>query len=244
MKQVNKILISLLASIVGFFLCATSVFAVETIGVTVSRSYDGYSYQAHTTTAVYFGVATGTTAVEASSSRPAGYMGAASSLYNGSGVLVDVNVQYSQSSTNSILVLATGSVGSANRFFTSGTAYIYRTNGTYSSFNVPASPYATLSMEGLPPSGVTDDGLTYGSGLISLIQTDEKHVDLVSAIGQSGFEGYVMYTDLVSATIASSPLEALTEFASEHDVLIPLYNLDGEVIDSFAVHCGGVPQNS
>lgn len=242
MIRIKKILSSCFALVIGICLFSTPAFATDTTGAYITKTYDGVSYQAHTSTGVFFGVVTGGTYANASSTRPAGYIGASTLDFNGSGSIVTSRVQYSQKSTSSIGVIAAGDVGSGNRFFTEGTVHVYRPSGSYSSFSVPASPYATISVDGLAPSGVTADGLTYGSKLDCINASEEDQYDLYSVVGLNGQNGYILNDDYIAATVASCPNDALTAFSIEHDEILPVYNLNGEVIDSFVVHCGGDPQ--
>lgn len=241
MKRISRLLHIMVLGVISLLVFSVPAYAGTTTGTTVSTTLDGILYRAHCSTTTILNTATGGVYLTAASTRPAGYMGATTYLFNRSGSVVASNTQYSQSSTSHITVMASSGSASGAQYYTSGSAHIYRTGGYYSSFGVPGSPYATAPRNLDNSSGVLDNGMTYGNAYQQLSSGNSADSDLISAVGNSGVEGYVLMDDLLDASLATSPSEATSAFADETTVQIPLYNLNGAVIDTFDVQIGGCP---
>ena len=104
---------------------------------------------------------------------------------------------------------------------------------TYSTYNTPQTTrqtYTVASTSNLSTSyKITNNNETYGSGILADILGE--YPDLLEAVGTNGNNGYVRYDDLVYTP--SSPEEAIIYSESIKNLSIPVYDLEGNIIDSF-----------
>lgn len=103
------------------------------------------------------------------------------------------------------------------------------------SVNGGAKSYANFSEEAIQTMatyGVNDKGETYGSSMFS--ERNGGNPDLISAVGNNGLSGYVRDDELNLPV--NTPKEAkIFQENMPTTRTIPLYDLEGNVIDSFTV---------
>lgn len=111
--------------------------------------------------------------------------------------------------------------------------------------SIRANPSPFLSINSLSSQnqsavqdGITIDGQRYGSLQSYLYEGD--NLDLIAAVGINGMEGYIRVEDFLAIPRPSNPEDAVSSFASEREVQIPVYDIDGNVIDSYCVVVGGI----
>ncbi|WP_346675364.1 hypothetical protein [Enorma phocaeensis] len=230
------------------FALATLVFTTvaygAVYGATVSRSYDGITFTSRTSCASFGNSIKGTVTTAASTSRPAGYLGADCWVVRNDGFVAGTATRYSQSATSSFSTNATASGSSGRSYQTTGTSYVYLTStGNYMSIRANPSPFLSINSlssqnQSAVQDGITIDGQRYGSLQSYLYEGD--NLDLIAAVGINGMEGYIRVEDFLAIPRPSNPEDAVSSFASEREVQIPVYDIDGNVIDSYCVVVGGI----
>lgn len=238
----------LLISILLFSIPVVAFADSEATGAAAVASYDGYTYTGRSSVSVLHSSVKSTCTITASSARPSGYLGANVKCVGSDGRILSQNTQYSSGLTSSFHVNATGKGSVGTSYHTRSVVYIYSpSSGNYHSFRPNNSPEQTVTNTGLrfspqsvPPveEGITGSGLTYGS-IDNCSQNGPIQYDLVAVVGISGEFGYVYSSDL-EPPIPSSPQEANEVYGSVHVELIPVYDLEGNEIDMFAVQYGGI----
>ncbi len=175
---------------------------------------------------------------------PTNYIAGLAMLYNANNQLVSSSgVTYNSLYTNTMSVYTTKSIpGSYNArgmalFFT---GEIEDGSWVYEGLNLedPVSIYFPSSSSSpsyaSPTYNITNDGKTYGT--CELAERYEEYPDLISAVGDNGASGYVGKTDLFY--IAKSPKDAVEYTENVDGSSIPVYDLNGNVIDQFTFSGG------
>ena len=94
---------------------------------------------------------------------------------------------------------------------------------------IPRTSGLTLPRSFDPIQGITAYGETYGTAYGSGYFGGEP--DLISAVGINGIEGFIRRDD--------RPDREQLRQARQSEILIPVYTLDGEVVDMFAITVSG-----
>lgn len=171
---------------------------------------------------------------------PAGSLGASATLYseNGTALLV-TGMKYT---TESIYFASavTSDRRSTTPVYASGTVSV-KYNGQYLNFDtlqakMPARSALLMELsEELDENGdypVNAAGETYGSGMLS--EVTGRKPDLIRALGVDDVEGYIRRTDIYPEISTTEEALRYMEARKEIDE-IPLYDLNGAVIGSFAL---------
>lgn len=166
------------------------------------------------------------------SSAPAGYMGANAFLFRKGGDLAaSSGMIYTNESTPSCC--ARVSIQESGTFYARGLVSLCtgKSNGvpTYKTYNTTQTTYGTSSQSATGYS-VNSNGETYGSGLMADVYGELP--DLIKAEGTNGISGYVRYEDLVYTPKSTEDAVAYS-VSLEAGVYIPVYDLDGDVVDVF-----------
>lgn len=215
-----------------------SASAVAYSDVTNTGKINGYSYSYYAGLNTSSGVATASTTIETSNGAkaPGGYMGAQARLYNASnGTLKSCNDMYYQNNsvssyTDQLTVYSKGT------YYSQGLVAIYHGSGYHIWATEPTTNGSANSLSQLDnlqdEYSVNEDGETYGSGM--MYSECGEFPDLISAEGVNGKIGYVRSEDL--APTFSTPEEAVAYTgAARNGRYIPVYDLDGNCVDSFYV---------
>lgn len=172
---------------------------------------------------------------------PARYLGAKACLYNANGqVLKQMDMRYTTSST--YFMVASVDASSTGSIYSKGEVAVY--NG--SDYDVIPCPkttvatggvlsYAEFSEEEIQTAatyGVNANGETYGSSMFS--EVNGCNPDLIAAVGDHGLSGYVRDEELNLRVHSPKEAKAFEENLPTTRT-IPLYDLEGNVIDSFTV---------
>lgn len=231
----SKALISfLLAAALSVGTCL-SASATSYSNWSTSSGYK-YKYQFRSELEIYGGLVTSYTRIETTngSYAPAGYVGADAFLFRSNGYLLDsTGLIYSNNDESSYTVdISTTQRGT---YYAQGLVAILTgfDNGEpqYKTLHTDQTTYSTYSLGPSVGYRTNSDGETYGSGL--LVGVYGEYPDLVQAEGVNGVKGYVRYDDLVY--IPSSLEDAVAYSSSTEDKSIPVYNIDGEVVDTFVL---------
>lgn len=195
-----------------------------------------YSYRFRAILDISEGKAKASTRIETKngSFAPSGYMGADAFLFRSNGSLVDsTGMTYPNSSCAGLTIRVSSS--ERGTFYSRGLVSICTgyTNGEpdYMTLHTDQTTYGTYSLSPSVGYRTNSDGETYGSGLLADVYGE--YPDLVQAEGVNGIKGYVRYDDLVY--IPSSLEDAVAYSSSTEDKSIPVYNIDGEVVDTFVL---------
>jgi len=157
---------------------------------------------------------------------PAGYIGAQGRLYNYYGMLVCTSGLHFNSGSTSVMYANSPSITDSGYFYSKSLFQFYFGNG-YSTIEGYMSPYASISTRESNSMQIIDELETNKS------KTDDEP-ELIPAIGRNGIKGYVREDELapIPKTIEEA-IELNKKAATEQ--IIPLYNLDGDVIGEFVI---------
>lgn len=172
----------------------------------------------------------------------AGWLGAKARVYNSNGsLLAESDMNYTTSET--YFMVSGVDVRSSNVIYSKGQVEIY-TGTDYVTKDCPmtvkvsggatksAAYLSEKAIEVMATYAVNAKGETYGSSMFS--EKNGGNPDLISAIGNNGLSGYVRDDELNFSV--STPIEALVFQKNMPSTrTIPLYDLEGNVIDSFTV---------
>lgn len=243
MKRFRK-MISVALALVMCLSVAIPVFAGDYESSKLPCTVNGRSYQYWSelmTRSPNTGLAWVSEANYNSTNLTAGCLGAKARVYDKNGnLLAESDMNYT---TTAIYYMVAGvDVYSSDTIYSQGKVEIY--NGVnYTKFDCPmtakvpggARSYAHLSedvIETAAPYKVNAKGETYGSSMFS--EKNGGNPDLISAVGNNGLSGYVRDDDLNFSV--NTPMEALVFQKNMPSTrTIPLYDLEGNVIDSFTV---------
>lgn len=161
----------------------------------------------------------------------AGYIGAQARLYTADGYLKHSSeMVYNDDAVN--VYAYSDATSDSGYFYSQSRVCFYNGNG-YDYFTANRSPNLAV-----PASIVNldyeknDRNETYGSGLLAELLGVEP--DYIAAIGINGVRGYVRADELY--TIPSSPKDAALMMQQDREnKIIPLYDINGNVIDGFVV---------
>ncbi len=164
-------------------------------------------------------------------------MGAQARLYTSAGKLKKSStMKYNDSPLAAIVVYSPRVKTGTTYYYAQSKVRLYNGNGynSYSALKSPNSRSAGLEVKDIEFEKVVFRGeeLTYGLGLQADGAGDEP--DLIEAVGIHGECGYVLSNDL-SAHV-STPSDAIQVTAAKGgEFAIPVYSLDGNIVDSFVV---------
>lgn len=227
----SKIFVTLLLSL-SMFVCsclpAQAYTYTSTTGWRYITGYGNFAYQYRARYRITNTLAKSIAEIERRNGGPmaAGYVYANALLYIPGGFLVKtsgfIELGYSSSSYS-----VNASTTNSGTYYAQGCFQIYSDNINGNREYALCFSEITDAKEFTPRSisdslgsyKVNSNGETYGSGLLA--QTYGEFPDLISAEGTNGNHGYIRQDDLLSFVSA------------EDEVNIPVYDLDGNVIDTF-----------
>lgn len=221
---------------------ATYAFAVtNTTSNTVTKSYDGYTYQCYGSTRNNNGAGRGLTTTKCTSGqRPAGYLCAFVCLHSSSGV-ASTNVSYN-TNANTFTQAITNMSGYSSYYVTgSGSVWRPALNDYYSIGDIKTpmaakSRSAGIEMKTEISYAVNEEGMTYGN-MLAAEANGGRLPDLIEANGLSGHDGYILLDDMEEC-LADNPSEAL-ELMKMGSTTIPVYEVDGKtIVDEYLVTYG------
>lgn len=223
----------------GLLLAPSEAYANTAYGSQISTTKGGITYYGKCMVGNGNGSAvTGYAITSASSAVATGHIGALVKVYNTSGRFMGSKEAYNAVSTQYFNV-QTDAFATANGayYYAEGVLYAWDTYG-YARPKIPRTPNVgrSLSPFVIDEFPVNSDGLTYGS-LLSADYVGEEP-DLVSAVSETGTEGYVRLGDL-SSPLPRTPEEAVALYGDESVKIIPLLDLDSNQIDELILRYGG-----
>lgn len=182
--------------------------------------------------------ATGYAIASASSAVGVGQIGALARLYDFNGRFKTSREAYNSASGTNLTVSTDAiSTTSGTYYYANGILYGWNRSG-YTAADIPRTPNVgrflmPFVVDNYP---VTSRGLAYGSLLSAEFVGEEP--DLVSAVSESGVEGFVRLSDL-NGPSPRTPEEAVALYGEESSKTIPLVDLDGNQLDVVILHYGG-----
>lgn len=175
---------------------------------------------------------------------PTNYIAGIAMLYNANNQLMSSSGwRYNSLFTSSMSVYTTKNIPGS--YHAKGTAKFYTGNSlfgewVYDSYDLEGStsvyfPSSSSSPSyALPTYNVTNEGKTYGT--CELAERYEEYPDLICAVGDNGASGYVSKTDLLY--MPKSREDAIEYTENVDGSSIPVYDLNGNVIDQFTFSGG------
>ena len=240
MRPVRRFAMLALALVAGialaFAMIPSHAYAAETRGSSVYKTYDGVNYEAYNMLSTS-ALAMATPRIIASETLPAGCLGLDAMLVENDSI-IDYVTRYTGTSSNVLRATASAEYVPGRQYRAWGRAHVYDGSamGEYRMFDIPQSPILTSRAAEEYNYGITDEGMTYGSIIISSQLGFEP--DLIQAVAENGAVGYVRKDDLWTPE-PDDPLEAATEYDTERTRSIPVYNLEGDSVGVFSLHYGG-----
>lgn len=218
-----------------------SIYATSSSSST-SKTVYGYTYTYYADiSASQTGVRAGTY-IGTNKSLPAGYMGAIGMIYADDGTLHAKSAwDYNDSSTLGMNIPAYAEKYEYGKYYSYGKVKMYNGSDYVTEFTKKSpiviydsttksvselSDLDSVSIDEIIQYEVNDNGETYGSGICEPVLGIQ--LDLIRAYGTNGEIGYVKSTDLETDEY-DSPEECLAN-QSKEDIIIPLYDVDGETI--------------
>jgi len=241
MKKIRK-MISIALALVMCLCAAIPAFAAEYESSHASYSVDGHTYDLWSSLYTRSPNTGAAWICESNyTNMPAKYLGAKARVYDENNQLLkQTDMNYTTSA--SYYMVASVDVSSTGKIYSKGEAAVY--NGVdYDTLPCPKTEvvtggirsYAYFSEEAVQAAatyGVNDKGETYGSSMFS--EVNGCNPDLISAVGNHGLSGYVRDDELNLRVSTPKEAKAFQENMPSTRT-IPLYDLDGNVIDSFTV---------
>lgn len=235
-KSIKKTTICLLMAVIMVLSCGVTAFANIYSDWTTTGTINGYKYKYRAEAIFGSNYVYGVTRVQTTNGAkaPGGYMGVKSYLFTSSGDLVKfAGINYNSVALSSYYITTDNSYSSGT-YYSQGLVYLYNGSG-YSVYNTNATLYGTLSTSVTGGEyQVNSNNETYGSGL--LYDVYGEFPDLIKAEGENGVVGYVRNDELNDDESIKTPEEALAYSEANADGrYIPVYDLDGNVVDTFYV---------
>ena len=242
MTAKKKLSAALGVTLAAALLCTAAAFAADSYeSGKESHTVNGITYQTYSI--VYPGAESrASTWVHTTNYAkvPVGYMGLSAQLCDDSGqVLANADRTYNTTSENfHYRVSPWVNTSSSVVMYGTGTVYLYTGSG-YESYPVPQTARVSrtaASLTGTLEDGqypTNDSGKTYGSVLLA--EAVGEQPDLIAAVGTEGQSGYVLAEDLNGPAV-NTPAEAAAYMeALPAERMIPLYDVDENVIGSFRI---------
>lgn len=192
-----------------------------------SKTVNGKTYQYRASLSILSDRLYAATTIQSlSGTVPGGYMGAKAVLYKNGKATSSDDIYYEDDTTSSLTVYKYSYTNGT--YYSQGVVAMYNGSG-YTTDTTAATANGTYSLDSNDGYQVTENGETYGSGVLADVYGEFP--DLIEAIGVNGVEGYVRFEDFIY--LPETPEEAIAYSQSNENKYIPVYDLDGNVIDTF-----------